>query len=112
MRHFTYKGEIVSTERDPDVQAMIAADRLYLETIGALIRTREVRGEETNVEFTLRAESASNPAFARGLIAFIATALPPAEFRATLASVLPPGEILDASHAVEVTSCLPAMRFS
>jgi hypothetical protein len=92
VKHYTYKGEIISTVPAPDVPSMIAADRLYLETIGALIRTREVRGggdgEGTDVLTLIRTELRVNPALVRSALA----QMPRDEVRALLDA---PAEVTD-----------------
>ena len=70
VRCFAHKGEVISREPAPDVASMIAADRLYLETIGALIRTKQTRdGEDVDLGELLRIEVRGNPALARMVLA-------------------------------------------
>lgn len=81
VRHFAHQGTVVDERPDPDVKAMIAADRLYLETIGALIRTKETRGEEVDVILTLKAEIVARPDVARSLLSLIASVLPKSDVK-------------------------------
>ena len=70
VRCFAHKGEVISREPAPDVASMIAADRLYLETIGALIRTKQTRdGDDVDLGELLRIEVRGNPALARMVLA-------------------------------------------
>jgi hypothetical protein len=64
VRCYAHKGEVISREPDPDVNAALAADRLYLETIGALMRVRAreamAGGEEPDLVGLLRVELSTN----------------------------------------------------
>ena len=60
------------TERPaPDVSTMLACDRLYLETIGALVRVKQLRGpdgEEQDVVGLVLIELQRNPAMLRAVL--------------------------------------------
>ena len=72
--------EYVIDERpEPDVGAMLAADRLYLETIGALVRVKQLQTDdgETDIRVIIQAELRGNPSLVRQMLGM----LPPAELK-------------------------------
>lgn len=99
VKHFAYKGEVLDERPAPDVASMIAADRLYLETIGALVRVKQ-RGDEgedgPSFAELLKAELRANPGLARAIV----SQLPPHERVALLSAGK---EVVDASGDSEAT---------
>jgi hypothetical protein len=76
VKFFAHQGRVIDERPDPDVGAMIAADRLYLETIGALIRTKQVsladNPEETqDVQTMLRLEIKNSPQLIKSVLAMM-----------------------------------------
>ena len=74
VKHFAHQGTVVEERPDPDVGAMLAADRLILETIGALTRVKSARdllAEPENgadVVTLIRTELRANPALVRTML--------------------------------------------
>lgn len=73
VRYFAHKGVVVDSRPDPDVCAMLAADRLYLETIGALVRVKQLQTDdgETDIRVIIQAELRGNPALVRQMLGML-----------------------------------------
>lgn len=73
VRYFAHKGVVVDSRPEPDVGAMLAADRLYLETIGALVRVKQLQTDdgETDIRVIIQAELRGNPALVRQMLGML-----------------------------------------
>jgi hypothetical protein len=76
-------GEVEMVD-SPDVKGMLAADRLYLEVLGALVKEKQVENEGAggDLRIVVLREIESNPVFASQLLSMLA----PAERRLLLDS--------------------------